>query len=236
VSGFAAVDGDYVEASAGLGASPWRTFWSVVLPLTRGSLLTSAVLTFTHTVGEFGVVLMLGGNIPGATQTLSIALYDRVQEFNYAAANRTALVLVAVSPAALLPIYLAAAAAEARWTLSENATHLRAKIRHRLGAMVLDVAFELTQPWTVLFGPSGSGKTTVLRATRRIFQCGRMRQDRCRAESDDPGRYRCSVLFLRTNVRCELRDRLRGCFSYDDSAERQLWRRWGFRGEEATAG
>ena len=53
----------------------------VVLPLTRASLLTSAVLTFTHTVGEFGVVLMLGGNIPGATRTLSIALYDQVQEF-----------------------------------------------------------------------------------------------------------------------------------------------------------
>jgi molybdate transport system permease protein len=105
VSGFAAVDGAYVEAAAGLGASPWRTFWSVVLPLTRGSLLTSAVLAFTHTVGEFGVVLMLGGNIPGATRTLSISLYDKVQEFNYAAANRTALVLVAVSLAALLLIY-----------------------------------------------------------------------------------------------------------------------------------
>src|SRR6201981_3348788 len=89
-SGFAAVDGAYVEAAAGLGASPWRAFWKVVLPLTRGSLLTSSVLTFTHTVGEFGVVLMLGGNIPGVTQTLSISLYDKVQEFNYAAATRTA--------------------------------------------------------------------------------------------------------------------------------------------------
>jgi molybdate transport system permease protein len=105
VSGFAAVDGAYVEAAAGLGASPWRTFWSVVLPLTRGSLLTSAVLSFTHTVGEFGVVLMLGGNIPGATRTLSISLYDQVEEFNYAAANRTALLLVAVSLAALILIY-----------------------------------------------------------------------------------------------------------------------------------
>jgi len=105
VSGFSAVDGAYVEAAAGLGASPWRTFWSVVLPLTRGSLLTSAVLAFTHTVGEFGVVLMLGGNIPGATQTLSIALYNQVEEFNYAAANRTALLLVAVSLLALMLIY-----------------------------------------------------------------------------------------------------------------------------------
>jgi molybdate transport system permease protein len=67
--------------------------------------MTAAVLTFTHTVGEFGVVLMLGGNIPGATRTLSIALYDQVQDFNYAAANRTALVLVVVSLAALVALY-----------------------------------------------------------------------------------------------------------------------------------
>jgi molybdate transport system permease protein len=105
VAGFGAVDRNYVEAAAGLGASPWRTFWSVVLPLTRGSLLTSAVLTFTHTVGEFGVVLMLGGNIPGATRTLAISLYDQVQDFNYAAANRTAVVLLVVSLAALVVIY-----------------------------------------------------------------------------------------------------------------------------------
>ena len=76
------------------------------MPLSRASLLTSAVLAFTHTVGEFGVVLMLGGNIPGATRTLSISLYDQVQDFNYAAANRTALLLLAVSLTALLVIYL----------------------------------------------------------------------------------------------------------------------------------
>ncbi len=81
-------------------------FFSVALPLARASLLTSAVLAFTHTVGEFGVVLMLGGNIPGATRTLSISLYDQVQEFNYAAANRTALLLLTISLAALLLIYL----------------------------------------------------------------------------------------------------------------------------------
>lgn len=105
VAGFGVVDRGYTEASATLGASPWRTFWQVVMPLTRGSLLTSAVLAFTHTVGEFGVVLMLGGNIPGATQTLSISLYDQVQDFNYRAANQTALVLVVVSLAALIVIY-----------------------------------------------------------------------------------------------------------------------------------
>src|SRR5438874_8208679 len=90
VAGFKSIDRGHIEAAAGLGASPLRVFCEIVLPLTRSSLLTAAVLAFTHTVGEFGVVLMLGGNIPGATRTLSISLYDQVEEFNYAAANRTA--------------------------------------------------------------------------------------------------------------------------------------------------
>jgi molybdate transport system permease protein len=106
VAGFKAVDTGYVEAAEGLGVQPFAVFMSVVLPLARASLLTSAVLAFTHTVGEFGVVLMLGGNIPGATRTLSISLYDQVQDFNYAAANRTALLLMGISLAALLAIYL----------------------------------------------------------------------------------------------------------------------------------
>jgi molybdate transport system permease protein len=106
VAGFKAVDSGYIEAAEGLGVRPLAVFLSVVLPLSRASLMTSAVLAFTHTVGEFGVVLMLGGNIPGATRTLSISLYDQVQEFNYAAANRTALLLLAISLAALLVIYL----------------------------------------------------------------------------------------------------------------------------------
>lgn len=106
VAGFEAVERGYIEAAAGLGAAPARLFFSVVLPMARASLLTSAVLTFTHTVGEFGVVLMLGGNIPGATRTLSISLYDLVQDGNYAAANRTALALVAFAMAALVVIYL----------------------------------------------------------------------------------------------------------------------------------
>jgi molybdate transport system permease protein len=106
VAGFGAVDRGYLEASAGLGASPGRTFWQVVLPMAKGSLVTAAALAFTHTVGEFGVVLMLGGNIPGATRTLSISLYDQVQDFNYAAANRTAELLLAFSLVALLGVYL----------------------------------------------------------------------------------------------------------------------------------
>lgn len=106
VAGFESIDPGYIEAAEGLGASPARVFFSVALPMARSSLLTSAVLAFTHTVGEFGVVLMLGGNIPGATRTLSISLYDLVQDSNYAAANRTALALVAFAMAALVAIYL----------------------------------------------------------------------------------------------------------------------------------
>jgi molybdate transport system permease protein len=106
VAGFGAIDRGYLEAAAGLGARPWKIFFSVVLPMARASLLTSAILTFTHTVGEFGVVLMLGGNIPGVTRTLSISLYDLVQDGNYESANRTALVLVGFAIVALLAIYL----------------------------------------------------------------------------------------------------------------------------------
>jgi molybdate transport system permease protein len=106
VAGFSGADRGYIEAAAGLGARPGKVFLTVVLPMARASLLTSAVLTFTHTVGEFGVVLMLGGNIPGATRTLSISLYDLVQDGNYGAANQTALVLVGFSVVALMAVYL----------------------------------------------------------------------------------------------------------------------------------
>ena len=105
VAGFRAVGHDFGEAAAGLGLTPLATFTDVTLPLARASLLTAAVLVFTHTVGEFGVVLMLGGNIPGLTRTLSISLFDQVQDFDYAAANRTAGALVLVAMLALLAVY-----------------------------------------------------------------------------------------------------------------------------------
>ena len=105
VAGFRAVDSSLLEAAATLGASPLRAFRTITLPLAGPSLITAAVLTFTHTVGEFGVVLMLGGNIPGATRTLSIALYDQVQDFNYAAANQTAAALLAFSMVTLIAVY-----------------------------------------------------------------------------------------------------------------------------------
>ena len=105
VAGFRAVDRGYLEAAAGLGMSPAKTFWQVVLPMSRASLVAAGVLTFSHTVGEFGVVLMLGGNLPGATRTLSIVLFDQVQDFDYSAANRTAGVLLGLSLVALLALY-----------------------------------------------------------------------------------------------------------------------------------
>jgi molybdate transport system permease protein len=92
---FAAVDRRLVEASWCLGVSPVGTFARVVVPLAWPGVLAGLALTFAHTVGEFGVVLMVGGNIPGVTRTLSVAVYDDVQALDYAAASRTALALVA---------------------------------------------------------------------------------------------------------------------------------------------
>jgi molybdate transport system permease protein len=106
VAGFRAVDPALLEVAATLGASPVRAFLTITLPLAKPSIVAAAVLTFTHTVGEFGVVLMLGGNIPGATRTLSIALYDQVQDFNYAAANHTAAILLVFSLVTLIVVYL----------------------------------------------------------------------------------------------------------------------------------
>jgi molybdate transport system permease protein len=105
VAGFRGVDPALGEVAATLGAGPVRVFRTITLPLAKAAVVTAAVLTFTHTVGEFGVVLMLGGNIPGATRTLSIALYDQVQDFNYAGANETAGVLVAFSLVTLVAVY-----------------------------------------------------------------------------------------------------------------------------------
>lgn len=95
--GFAAVPQSMLDTAATLGASRLQQFRRVALPMSYASLVSAAALVFAHTVGEFGVVLMIGGNIPGATRTLSIAIYDQVQDFQYAAANHTALVLIALS-------------------------------------------------------------------------------------------------------------------------------------------
>ncbi|HUS18689.1 MAG TPA: molybdate ABC transporter permease subunit [Terriglobales bacterium] len=102
---FAAVDRRLVAASHLLGASGWRTFVRVIAPLSLPGLVTGLVLSFAHTVGEFGVVLMVGGNIPGVTRTISVDIYDRVQELDYAGANETALALLAFSFFVLCAVY-----------------------------------------------------------------------------------------------------------------------------------
>jgi molybdate transport system permease protein len=102
---FALVDPRLMAASATLGASPLRTFVRVILPLSLPGLVTGVSLSFAHTMGEFGVVLMVGGNIPGVTRTVSIEIYDQVQALNYAAANQTALLLLAISFAVLVLVY-----------------------------------------------------------------------------------------------------------------------------------
>ncbi len=112
---FARVDRELIEAAWCLGASRLRTFVRVVLPLSRAGVVAAAVLTFVHTLGEFGVVLMLGGNLPGRTRTASVAIYDQVQSLDYAAANRTAGVLVGLSFALLLVTYRAQRAGDPRW-------------------------------------------------------------------------------------------------------------------------
>jgi molybdate transport system permease protein len=105
-SALTAVDRKLVEASWCLGVSRLGTFLRVVVPLSWPGILSGMVLTFAHTVGEFGVVLMVGGNVPGVTRTLSIAIYDDVQALNYESAGQMALVLVAFSFAILSIVYL----------------------------------------------------------------------------------------------------------------------------------
>jgi molybdate transport system permease protein len=105
VAGFAAVEPALVDSARLLGAGSARLVFSLLIPLTRRSLVAAMVLSFLHTVGEFGVVLMLGGDIPGATRTLSIVLYNQVENFDYASADRTAAILLGLSVLALAAIY-----------------------------------------------------------------------------------------------------------------------------------
>ncbi len=102
---FDSVDRKLLQASATLGAGRMRTFARVILPLSISGIVTGIALSFAHTVGEFGVVLMIGGNIPGATRTASIFVYDEVQAFDYASANQTAVVLLGFSFVVLSLVY-----------------------------------------------------------------------------------------------------------------------------------
>ena len=117
MTSFASVDRKLLDASALLGASRWRTFWRILLPLALPGVLTGFVLSFAHTLGEFGVVLMIGGNIPGATRTISILIFDQVETLDYVAANGTALLLLALCFALLAALY--ALRRHATWNLWE---------------------------------------------------------------------------------------------------------------------
>lgn len=104
-STFASMGKGPLEVAATLGASPLDRFFSIVIPLSRSGYLTAAVLGFAHTLGEFGVVLMIGGNIPGQTQVLSIAIYDHVESLEYANAHWLAGALLVFSFLLLLLVY-----------------------------------------------------------------------------------------------------------------------------------
>lgn len=102
---FAAVDRKLIEASWSLGRSKLYTFIRIILPLSKHGIITGCVLSFAHTMGEFGVVLMIGGNIPGVTRVASVAIYDEVQSLNYGTANICAAILLLFSFAVLAVVY-----------------------------------------------------------------------------------------------------------------------------------
>lgn len=102
---FEQIDRKFIEASWTLGLSKVETFFKLILPLSKAGLITGAVLSFAHTLGEFGVVLMVGGNIEGVTRTVSIDIYDEVQALNYAGAAKTAAFLLVISYLVLLLVY-----------------------------------------------------------------------------------------------------------------------------------
>jgi molybdate transport system permease protein len=104
-AGFEQLGSAPLDAAATLGAGPVDRFFSVALPQTRRAFLAGAVLGFAHTLGEFGVVLMIGGNIPDRTRVVSIAIYDHVETLDYAAAHQLAGILLAISFAVLLVVF-----------------------------------------------------------------------------------------------------------------------------------
>ena len=106
---FEAIPRELGEAAAVSGLSGWQTFWRIELPLAWPGVLSAMVLTFVHTLGEFGVVLMIGGSIPGETKTIAISIYDRVQAFDLASANRMALLLLLFSLGAVGASFFASA-------------------------------------------------------------------------------------------------------------------------------
>ena len=105
-SAFESLGHELLEAAATLGASPRDAFFSIAIPLARRGFLTATIMGIAHTLGEFGVVLMVGGNIPGETRVISIAIYDQVEMLNYTAAHQMSLVLIALAFSAMLGLYV----------------------------------------------------------------------------------------------------------------------------------
>jgi molybdate transport system permease protein len=112
---FASVNPRLIEASWSLGVSPLATFRRIVIPLSVRGIVTGMVLSFAHTLGEFGVVLMVGGSRPGVTRTVSVSIYDHVQALDYASAGRTSLLLLIVSFAILAVTYAVQKTVWAAW-------------------------------------------------------------------------------------------------------------------------
>ncbi|MGO1500201.1 MAG: molybdate ABC transporter permease subunit [Marinobacter sp.] len=102
---FGSINQQFLEVASTLRASPWDRFFSIVVPLARPGFLTAGVLTFAHTIGEFGVVLMIGGNIPGETKVLSVAIYDHVESLEYTQAHWLAAGMVVFSFVVLVTLY-----------------------------------------------------------------------------------------------------------------------------------
>ena len=168
---FAAVGRAPLEAAASLRASPLDAFISVAVPLSARGFLTASVLTFAHTVGEFGVVLMVGGNIPDETRVVSIAIYEQVETLRYADAHVLSAGLLAFSFVVLLVVY----SINRRFPVHAGLKLSNWTSRRRLGAFDLEATVALPLDGiTAVFGPSGGGKTTLLR-TIAGFECARGR-------------------------------------------------------------
>ena len=152
------VDRSYERAARSLGASEWRLFWRVTLPLAHRSILAAIALAFARSLGDFGVTLMVAGNIPGRTQTVAVAIYDAVESGNGALARALVIVVSLVALAIL----------DHRQPSESSRTMIRARLRKAFPAAAgsagfsLDLEFQAGAGITVLFGPSGSGKTLVL--------------------------------------------------------------------------
>ena len=174
--GFEAIPADVRDAAACCGLTPWQRFLRIELPLAWPSILTAAILTFAHTLGEFGVVLMVGGNLPGETRTLSVAIYDRMQAFDDRSAGVMAATLLvdrgrdadgddgAVAPRGSAP-----------WLIGACRSAFVRRVRSRSTSSSPATAATC---WRI-FGPSGSGKTTILRTIAGLYRpAARLASDR----------------------------------------------------------